>query len=310
MDSRKRWDEQRVKNAVSHSFSKGETLRALGLPLWGGNYTVLNRHIRDLELDTSHFDPRRHLRGKPLGLCRPLNEILVRSSPYTNTSNLKKRLLTANLLQYHCSKCGISDWQNEPLSLHLDHINGISDDNRIENLRLLCPNCHSQTPTYAGRAKKKHWPCKDCGTHISKKAARCKPCSYITRTGSGRRRTKGSGKCCDCCQPISPKATRCRPCLGEHRKQTTTKIQWPPIETLFEEVSTTSYLAVGRRLGVSDNAVRKHLSHRGVEPPRKWWRKVRTLCMDCATEISQNASRCRSCAGRAGSSHASALKTK
>ena len=56
---------------------------------------------------------------------------------------------------YHCAECGINEWRGRPLRLHLDHINGISNDNRFENLRLVCPNCHSQTDTYCGRNRKK-----------------------------------------------------------------------------------------------------------------------------------------------------------
>ena len=64
---------------------------------------------------------------------------------------LKKRLLRAGLLTNACAVCGINQWQGRPLVLELDHINGVSDDHRLENLRLLCPNCHSQTDTYCGR---------------------------------------------------------------------------------------------------------------------------------------------------------------
>ena len=65
------------------------------------------------------------------------------------------RLISEGRLEYKCEKCGISEWLGEPLSLHLDHKNGVNNDHRIENLRFLCPNCHSQTDTYAGKNKSK-----------------------------------------------------------------------------------------------------------------------------------------------------------
>lgn len=65
--------------------------------------------------------------------------------------SIKRRLLELGLLHECCSRCGIKQWRGKPLSIHIDHINGVKDDWRLENLRMLCPNCHSQTPTFSGR---------------------------------------------------------------------------------------------------------------------------------------------------------------
>jgi 5-methylcytosine-specific restriction endonuclease McrA len=65
--------------------------------------------------------------------------------------HVKGRLIRAGLLQNTCSICGLTEWQGKPITMHIDHINGVRDDHRLENLRMLCPNCHSQTPTYGGR---------------------------------------------------------------------------------------------------------------------------------------------------------------
>jgi 5-methylcytosine-specific restriction endonuclease McrA len=69
----------------------------------------------------------------------------------SHRGNVKRRLLQEGLLRDECYECGITHWFGEKLSLHLDHINGINDDNQLENLRMLCPNCHSQTETFSGR---------------------------------------------------------------------------------------------------------------------------------------------------------------
>ena len=85
-----------------------------------------------------------------------LNEILIDNSTYYNRTSLKARLFKSNLLENKCIECGIgSIWNGKKLVLHLDHINGKYNDNRIENLRILCPNCHSQTDTYSGKNMKK-----------------------------------------------------------------------------------------------------------------------------------------------------------
>ena len=85
---------------------------------------------------------------------RPLEDVLVKDSPHKDITSLKKRLLKEGILNNTCISCGIEPlWNGSPLVLHLDHTNGDNSDNRIENLRILCPNCHSQTETYCGRNK-------------------------------------------------------------------------------------------------------------------------------------------------------------
>lgn len=90
---------------------------------------------------------RREIIPRRFGM--PIAELL--SSPKRNRKHVKLRLIRAGLLQNSCQSCGLTDWRGNPLNMHLDHINGARSDNRLENLRMLCPNCHSQTPTYGGR---------------------------------------------------------------------------------------------------------------------------------------------------------------
>jgi len=90
---------------------------------------------------------RGEIKRKPSGM--PIGDLLGKHA--RNRSNLKMRLLKAGLLVSRCQSCGITGWRGKLLTIHLDHINGDKNDNRLENLRMLCPNCHSQTPTFSGR---------------------------------------------------------------------------------------------------------------------------------------------------------------
>lgn len=90
---------------------------------------------------------RGDLRSRPPGM--PIEELLAGTSRCR--THVKGRLLHAGLLKNRCDECGLSEWRGQPLSVQIDHVNGVRDDHRLENLRMLCPNCHSQTHTYGGR---------------------------------------------------------------------------------------------------------------------------------------------------------------
>jgi hypothetical protein len=110
--------------------------------------------VARLGLDTSHFQGQRWAVGRkfPARRERPL-ESYLRKDVLVNRGNLRRRLLSAGLLENRCAECGIYEWRGVALSLHLDHIDGDPLNNELSNLRLLCPNCHSLTPTYCGKKK-------------------------------------------------------------------------------------------------------------------------------------------------------------
>jgi hypothetical protein len=124
------------------------TLRVRG----GGNQSRLMARIRLLDLDTAHFVGQTWRRGirSPAVPARPLSEFLVDGRLVT-TSTLKKRLIEEHLKPNRCERCLLEVWNGRPIPLELDHVNGKRDDNRLENLRILCPNCHAQTDTYRGK---------------------------------------------------------------------------------------------------------------------------------------------------------------
>ena len=118
----------------------------------GGNQARVKRRIEDLGLDTSHFVGEAWRRGAttPVVPPRPLDEYLIEGRP-VQTNGLKRRLLQEGIKEARCESCERDSWNGQPIPLELNHVNGRRDDNRLENLRVLCPNCHAQTATYRGR---------------------------------------------------------------------------------------------------------------------------------------------------------------
>lgn len=150
---RRTYTDKQLEEAVKTSTSWREVLTKLNLKEAGGNYKSTKLVCKRLNLDTSGILGQGWRKGStnPVKPGRSFKEILVKDSTYSNTGALKRRLIQAGLLEAKCLCCQNNEWLSKPIPLELDHINGISDDHRIGNLRLLCPNCHSQTPTYRGK---------------------------------------------------------------------------------------------------------------------------------------------------------------
>lgn len=148
---------QELEKIVSQSKSLSKILSYFNLINKGHNYRTLKKRLDEDAISYNHIKLGIHSnKGRFLVTQNkiPLSEILVEYSSYTNRYRLKIRLFAANLLQNQCYMCGqFPTWNDKPLSLQLDHINGISNDNRLSNLRILCPHCHSQTENFAGKNK-------------------------------------------------------------------------------------------------------------------------------------------------------------
>lgn len=181
----------------------------------------------------------------PIKLIRdkiPLKDILVENSNY-QSSKLKKRLVDEGIKKDCCEICGQGNtWNDKLLVLQLDHINGIHTDNRLENLRIVCPNCHTQTDTFCTRKLKQHNYCKDCG------------------------------------KEIAPKSTWCPECALKHNR--THKVlpsDKPPKGELLQLIKEKPFTEIGRMYGVTDNAIRKWCRKLGL-PSTK--RELNALCQE------------------------------
>lgn len=159
----------RLQEIFDTSFSKKEILEKVGLKSKGSNYVTLDRYIKDFNINLDMF--LYNNKNKDTNNLKIDNDkIFIQNSSYNNNNNIKKRMIQDYCVEYKCSICGIHHWNDKELSLQLDHINGDNRDNRLENLRLLCPNCHSQTNTFAGKNIKNKIEdifCIDCGNKIS-----------------------------------------------------------------------------------------------------------------------------------------------
>lgn len=153
---KRKWTEKALKQAAKNSRSIRQVLNKIGLRQAGGNYSQIQKYFEIFKIDTRHFKGRAWNKGlKGIGKPRiPLNQILTKNS-YFQSYKLKNRLIKEKLKPARCEECGWSEKSKEGrLPLELDHINGDSRDNRLENLRILCPNCHSLKPTHRGRNRK------------------------------------------------------------------------------------------------------------------------------------------------------------
>ena len=229
-----RYTEAQAREAVARSRSYAEALRRVGLRPAGGNHALFKKYVALWEIPTDHFDAYAASRGSGRGI--PLEQVLVEHSTYSRAS-LKRRLLAAGLKQPVCELCGQSEqWRGRRMALVLDHVNGVPDDNRLENLRILCPNCNATLDTHCGRHNarpREPQPCERCATAF-----------VPTRVGHRY-----------CSPECGRRAKRSR--LAGRAKPHLRRVERPPYEQLMAEIEASSYLAVGRRYGVSDNAIRK-----------------------------------------------------
>lgn len=235
----RKYTDTEIQQAVKDSKSYRQVILKLGLnPRGGGGYKNIQTKIKKLELDISHFTGCGWSKNTQQPLKRSIDDYLNNKANITS-HKLKLRLIREGYLEHKCSVCNLKEWNENPIPIELDHIDGNNSNNSLENLRIICPNCHAQTSNYCGKnikVKRKIYLCK-CG---NKKSAdiyeRCFNCSLKFRN---KRRTKIK----------KPKSKN----TGMFQR----KVDRPSKEELEILINENSWCAIGRKFGVSDNAIRK-----------------------------------------------------
>jgi len=220
------YSDQDIIDGAKEVKSLSGLLRKLELIPCGGNYGTIKIKLKSLGVNCDHWT----------GQGWNKDDQLKDWNKYTKRGSFKKLLLKERGVI--CEGCGLSEWCGKPIPLELDHIDGDGTNNNKENLKLLCCNCHALTPTWRGRA--------------------CR----------GARKEKETKTCAHCAKEFVPnyksqKYCTCHCANSYSRKLHIPKIKWPLIEDLTKMVEENGFSKTGRILGVSDNAIRKHIKRNG-----------------------------------------------
>ena len=231
------YTKEQLEKVIKNCNCISEVLRKLGYGVTGQNPKTLKQLIKEYDIDISHFRKKVKKRSDKEIFC---------DGSVVSQSVLRERLKKTGLVPYVCDSCGLPpEWQGRPLTLILDHVNGINTDNRIENLHWVCPNCNQQLSTTGYRGVKKY---DEYGNRIIEKRI---PIEDVTDS-----KNRYKKYCPKCGRLMSRNAELCLDCYN--RQQSDIHLENLPVsrEDLKDLIREKSFSEIGRMFGVSDNGIR------------------------------------------------------
>jgi 5-methylcytosine-specific restriction endonuclease McrA len=270
-------DRSYLLQVAEESSSISEMIERAGMSKSGAAYRMLTKWAEIHEVALPKYG--RYVAGQPVSVGSPVSfENWLEDQRLRSPKRLLYHLVRAGIKELSCEECGQGTvWNGKPLTLHLDHIDGDHGNNLLENLRILCPHCHTQTPTYGAKNRDHdgHSTMEDnfcgCGNLKQPYSPLCGECSR-SESKRGRMESPESRKTIDERKKPGPppgsrpSATRA---AGVDNNGWKARIVWPAPEYLVRELSTRSYRSLENELGVSAAAIKKYLKRNGMEPPKK-----------------------------------------